>query len=329
MKNLFLSVALLFATSMLFAQEPPADNGNCDGCSIEQMQPEYGLPFGNLSIVDQFFGYNNAVVHQVGLGNYSKVTQYGFEDAFVNQMGYGNTAIVHQIGYMDIGLINQIGSFNFAKQVSGNLLPWGTGYNYALANQAGIGNLSFQTQNGYFNTATVSQLDNGNYAEQNQYNPSHWFFMPAPNYASIVQMGFDNESKQDQAGGANNATSIQTGWGNTAVSDQTTYGLFSNNSSNIMQNGGFFGDNKACVTQDAFGGSNTSAILQVGDWNFADVDQDAGIFGMNASTITQFGALNGACVTQDAAFGWNTSFVDQVGVGNHALVTQNTMMMPF
>lgn len=330
MKKLLFTVVLLFATSMLFAQQRPVNgNGNCDGCSIDQMQPEYGLPYGNLSIVDQFYGYNNAVVHQVGLGNFSKVTQYGFEDAFVNQMGYGNTAIVEQIGYMDIGVINQTGSFNFAKQVSGNLIPWGTGYNSALATQAGIGNLSFQTQNGYLGTATVSQVGNGNYAEQNQSNPSYWFYMPISNYASIVQIGIDNESKQDQVGGANYATSIQTGWENTAVSDQTTYGLFSNNNSNIIQNGGFFGDNKACVTQDAFGGTNTSAILQVGDWNFADVNQGAGLFGVNASTISQFGVLNGACVTQDAAFGWNTSFVDQVGVGNHALVTQNTLMMPF
>ncbi|WP_372792486.1 hypothetical protein [Lutibacter sp.] len=326
MKKLLLAVALLFATSMLFSQ---IQQQTCDGCSIQQLSPEYGMPFGNLSIVDQIYGYNDAEVHQVGLGNYSRVTQFGFENAYVNQIGNGNTAITEQHGFMDFGVINQTGSFNFAKQVSGNLIPWGTGYNSALATQSGIGNLSFQTQNGYLNNATVMQVGNGNYAEQNQFNPSYWF-MPIPNYASIVQMGIDNESKQDQVGGANFATSYQTGWGNTAVSDQATYG-WGMNTSFINQIGGFFGGyNLACVTQDAFGGTNISNISQVGSYNFADVNQDAGFMGMNASTISQLGVFNSACVTQDAFWGgMNTSFVDQVGMGNHALVTQSTAFMPF
>lgn len=317
MKKLILSVAMLCATALLFAQQPQSPN--CIDCEIDQVIPATigSGSWDNISDLDQRGYMNMAHVLQEGAGNYSKIDQDGanFGDgghennAYVSQQGFNNHSDIDHNGDRNTGNVNQIGWRNYTKQVVG------VGFaedNMASSTQAGRANVAYQSQYYDNNTATISQMGrlpntwgNRNYAEQYQNSGSDG---AAGNTAEIAQRGDDNAAQQTQNGSNNNAYAFQSGYSNTSVENQTSVsGGLAMNDSDVMQYGT---SNKACINQDAIGADNLSYVYQSGYMNTALVDQttSATAIGNNNSNVNQVGRMNGACVTQynqnPAYFSW-------------------------
>jgi len=311
MKKVILSVAMLCATSMLFAQGLP-QAPNCIDCDINPVLPtQIGSGSNdNVSDVDQRGVLNIAHVLQEGAGNYSKIDQDGMNfgngghgnKAYVSQQGFSNHSDIDHNGDNNTGDVNQIGWSNYTKQVVG------VGYaenNMASSSQEGELNVAYQNQ--YFdnNTATIIQrsrtsspwLSEGkrNYAKQYQNSGSNG---AAGSVAMIEQRGNDNKAEQTQNGSNNDADTFQNGFMNMSVENQTSVsGGTVSNTSDVDQ---FGRNNKACVNQDAIGANNMSEIVQRGTWNTALVDQTATATAMgdNNSFVNQTGRANSACVTQ-------------------------------
>jgi hypothetical protein len=308
MKKLILSVAVLFATTVLFAQQP--QNPNCIDCDIIQVIPATvgSGSWANVNDIDQFGDVNIAHVYQEGAGNYSKIDQNGLNfwwggndnTANVSQQGGKNHSDIDQNGDRNTGNVNQIGWSNYTKQVVG------VGYaedNTASSTQHGGDNIAYQSQ--YFdnNTATIYQSGEfgaysygfNNYAKQFQSSGANGV---AGSDATITQLGDDNEAEQTQNGSNNNAYTYQMGDYNTSVENQTSIaGGLVMNDSDVYQYGW---SNKVCINQDADGANNMSYVMQIGLGNTALVDQtaDASALGDNMSNVNQTGWFNSACVTQ-------------------------------
>ncbi|SNR84322.1 hypothetical protein [Lutibacter flavus] len=281
MKKLLLSVALLFATSMLFAQvqvqerQQEQRRGPCFDCGIVQIQVPVIFRMGNVSDIDQMGVHNVGDVDQTGNMNYSKVLQEGnWNYARVNQSGYGNTVKVEQDGDRNWDVINQSGSWNFAYQDIG--VGWAED-NVATINQYGQNHKAFQKVRYDGNNATINQYNGfmgygGNYAEQDQSSFNHGFGSDA----IITQTGRQNAAKQVQRGSLNEATATQWGRWNTSVEEQSNPQFsWAKNISTVYQMGDF---NLSCVDQNTNGtASNFSTVDQIGSFNYATVHQTGGM----------------------------------------------------
>lgn len=326
MKKLLLTVALLFATSLLFAQVNEVHNplsGNvaltpapakalCDGCLVPQIARQFHPGLENVSDVHQRGIDNIANVLQLGLGNYSMINQDG-DDA--NGMGgLLNVATVYQAGdhnYSDIdqkgdknnGKVIQMGDLNYASQVVG------VGFaedNIAYVNQDGTSNASSQTQLYDNNEARIEQDGTNN--EATQYQSSGPNDQASGSYASIIQNGSDNKVSQRQIGSLNDAQTEQRGNRNSSVEVQNagSYAFLGlTNTSRVLQVGD---DNTNCLTQtEGTTGWNYNYVYQFGNFNHATVNQTANSLGsnMNDSAISQLGNGNTACVEQHSFSGSN------------------------
>lgn len=279
MKKLLLSVAFLFAASMIFAQvqerQQEQRRGPCFDCGIVQIQPAMIFRMANVSDVDQVGVHNVNNVDQFGNFNYSKVDQAGdWNYARVNQSGIGNTAKVEQAGDGNWDVINQFGSWNFAYQDIG--VGWAED-NVATIYQSGQNHRAFQKVRFDGNNATINQYNGfmgygGNYAEQDQSSFNHGFGSDA----IITQTGRRNAAKQLQRGSLNEATATQWGRWNTSVEEQSNPQYsWAKNISMVNQMGDF---NLSCVDQNTNGfASNYSTVDQTGSYNYSTVHQTGGM----------------------------------------------------
>ncbi|WP_111706731.1 hypothetical protein [Lutibacter citreus] len=284
MKKLLLVVALLFATSMLFAQVP-----ECEDCVIDQLSSADRL---NATIqdsdIDQVGTDNLADVDQFGQLNYAKIHQWGDPDddgmnnvAGIFQTGYQNRGTIKQYGDRNTNTITQHGKYNYAVQTVGDIIGfhWAEGYdNTATVDQSGDMNTSFQFQRNDHNTASVTQINqyptgtnkwNGNYAEQRQDSEKYG---ADGSDATIYQKGQENAALQNQLGSNNTANAYQEGFMNKSIEIQistlgfentsTVYQFGPRNSSNVMQNTEGIGDNLSDVNQ--VGRGNNACVNQTG-----------------------------------------------------------------
>jgi len=321
--NLFLSAALIMAASVMFAQglspqaplpgnvtlTPAPAAADCGDCTIDQIVRV--IPFGSQNVNDiyQRGHENDANVLQEGLGNKSYITQDGddangmggfFNTAKVYQEGVHNYSLINQDGDRNNGIVIQTGDLNYAKQ-SNIGVGWAE-ENDAYINQDGTGNAAVQTQYYDNNEARIDQDGTNN--ETTQYQSSGPLNQAAGSYASSIQFGTDNMVSQRQIGSFNNARTEQSGIGNKSNEVQTAGSYlgsgFLTNLSRVFQDGD---NNTNCLTQaEGFTGANYNYVYQLGDLNFAKVNQNANNLGSswNMSGITQLGDSNKACVDQNS-----------------------------
>lgn len=320
MKKLFLSIALLCATGIIFAQTtsyehwPRAeaanktaapDKANCDDCSVEQVATMYYVGDENASDIHQRGNDNKANVFQVGIGNYSMINQDGADNflgtggtnnkAMVYQSGIHNYSDINQMGDYNIGKVIQIGNNNYASQVVG--VGWAEN-NMAYVNQQGNGNASSQSQYYDNNEAIIDQDGNDNDAIQYQ---SSNLNQGTGSFASIIQNGNENAAKETQNGAGNHAFVNQQGNNNIVKGDQVSDASNSfawTNNYRILQVGN---ENMACSTQSTTDRYQYNYVYQFGNANKSVVNQTAlagGSYVANYSFTTQLGNNNLACVEQ-------------------------------
>ncbi|SNR84349.1 hypothetical protein [Lutibacter flavus] len=320
MKKVVLGIAMLCATSMLFAQNhyyghnpmpdvvnenPAPDSAPCDDCRVDQVtRLVFWSDSRNVSDVHQTGNMNDANVLQSGTGNYSQVEQDGSNGFFggynniadIYQSGSSNTSFVKQLGDNNAGVVIQMGAGNYADQIVG------VGFaenNDAYVYQKGRGNASHQEQYYDNNEARVSQTGRRGYNNAIQAQNSGADGADG-SFASIDQNGFRNNANQTQIGSLNYAVTEQDGRGN---------------KSSETQNAGSY-------APGLFASTNISYVSQMGRGNSNCLTQTEGGTGWNYNWVSQSGGFNKATVNQSAVTTGNYSFIDQMGRGNNACIEQ-------
>jgi hypothetical protein len=329
MKKLFLFFAMVFAVSMVMAQQNISDivsNGTANQVAVDQTNVDSPVPgntiyswvgqngTGNMVNVDQEQSDKFAKVEEKleayidQLGDYNKANQIqgpsgkqGGTYAKIYQEGLANDAFQQQIYYWNNAEIWQFGTGNVAKQAQDIELPEDAdgSSNRAYAEQRGQYNLSEQEQHGWGNSVSVYQEGVGNKAFQTQQNYS-WV-----SDATIRQWGTGNETMQNQMGRLNSALSEQTGDYNYAQQTQVSDGERANSVYAPLNDGKIF--------QTGLG--NKAVQMQTIPLGVAE-DILA-----NFATVTQNGTGNESSQTQWG--GNNSSSVLQTGNFNIAVLTQN------
>lgn len=255
-----LSVALLVATSMLFAQ------GN-ENTAVQSVTGDSNTAIadqnGNLNNGDQtvFGDQNRTYITQIGNSNTATSNQDAAawqDDKAIGsyaqqiQIGYGNKSEVNQSGFYQQGYVYTKGNNNVASIAQYN------DRNFASIYQLGHENYSRSAQAGSYNRTTMYQDGNGNHAYARVVNGRS-------NTIYVTELGNNNISTTFlEAGSDYNTINVtQNGFGNISGVNpyySGDYGIFVNGDGNT-------------VGLNQFGNNNVAAQIAVGSYNTININQ--------------------------------------------------------